>query len=94
MNILHRRRRQEQYCTAFLGGFAAMPLTSGIIKRLIRFIRNKFKYIIRAPWGTHSCPTLVGYIIPQVYHAVGISSPTDVGDIIRTNGAINGNLKI
>jgi len=44
MNILHRLWRQEQYYTAFLGGFAAMPLTSGIIKRLIRFIRNKHKY--------------------------------------------------
>ncbi|MBP3412978.1 MAG: hypothetical protein J6K89_06920, partial [Oscillospiraceae bacterium] len=43
MNILHRLWRQEQYYTAFLGGFAAMPLTSGIIKRLIRFIRNKYK---------------------------------------------------
>ena len=42
MNILHRLWRQEQYYTAFLGGFAAMPLTSGIIKRLIRFIRNKY----------------------------------------------------
>ena len=31
-----------EYYTAFLGGFAAMPLTSGIIKRLIRFIRNKY----------------------------------------------------
>ena len=62
-----------------------------MIKRLIRFI---FKYIIRAPWGTHSCPTLVGYIIPQVYHAVGISFPTSVGNIIRTNGALNGNLTI
>ena len=43
MNILLSLRRQEQYYTAFLGGFAAMPLTSGIIKRLIRFIRNKYK---------------------------------------------------
>jgi hypothetical protein len=46
MNILHRLWRQEQYYTAFLGGFAAMPLTSGIIKRLIRFIRNKYNRII------------------------------------------------
>ncbi|MBP3413296.1 MAG: hypothetical protein J6K89_08550 [Oscillospiraceae bacterium] len=37
MNILHHLWRQEQYYTAFLGGFAAMPLTSSIIKRLIRF---------------------------------------------------------
>ena len=43
MNILHRLWQQEQYYTAFLGGFAAMPLTSGIIKRLIRFIRNKYR---------------------------------------------------
>ncbi|MBP3412515.1 MAG: hypothetical protein J6K89_04580 [Oscillospiraceae bacterium] len=43
MNILHRLRRQEQYYRLFLGGFAAMPLTSGIIKRFIRFIRNKYK---------------------------------------------------
>jgi hypothetical protein len=43
MNILLSLRRQEQYYTAFLGGFAAMPLTSGIIKRFIRFIRNKYK---------------------------------------------------
>ncbi|MBP3412961.1 MAG: hypothetical protein J6K89_06835, partial [Oscillospiraceae bacterium] len=43
MNILHRLWRQEQYYRLFLGGFAAMPLTSGIIKRLIRFIRNKYK---------------------------------------------------
>ena len=42
MNILHRLWRQEQYYRLFLGGFAAMPLTSGIIKRLIRFIRNKY----------------------------------------------------
>ncbi len=42
MNILHRLWRQEQYYTAFLGGFAAMPLVSGIIKRFIRFIRNKY----------------------------------------------------
>ena len=41
MKILLSLRRQEQYYTAFLGGFAAMPLTSGIIKRFIRFIRNK-----------------------------------------------------
>ena len=45
MNILLSLRRQEQYYTAFLGGFAAMPLTSGIIKRLIRFIRNKYKTV-------------------------------------------------
>ena len=45
MNILHRLWRQEQYYTAFLGGFAAMPLTGGIIKRLIRFVRNKYKFI-------------------------------------------------
>jgi len=45
MNILHRLWRQKQYCTAFLGGFAAMPLISGIIKRSIRFIRNKYKTI-------------------------------------------------
>jgi len=38
MNILHRLWRQEQYYTAFLGGSAAMPLVSGIIKRLTRFI--------------------------------------------------------
>jgi len=43
MNILHRLWQQEQYYTAFLGGFAAMPLISGIIKRLNRFIRNKYK---------------------------------------------------
>ncbi|MBP3412602.1 MAG: hypothetical protein J6K89_05015 [Oscillospiraceae bacterium] len=43
MNILHRLWRQEQYYRLFHGGFAAMPLTSGIIKRLIRFIRNKYK---------------------------------------------------
>ncbi|MBP3412070.1 MAG: hypothetical protein J6K89_02315 [Oscillospiraceae bacterium] len=43
MNILHRLWRQEQYYRLFLGGFAAMPLTRGIIKRLIRFIRNKYK---------------------------------------------------
>ena len=43
MNILHRLRRQEQYYRLFLGGFAAMPLTVGIIKRFIRFIRNKYK---------------------------------------------------
>ena len=43
MNILLSLRRQEQYYRLFLGGFAAMPLTSGIIKRLIRFIRNKYK---------------------------------------------------
>jgi hypothetical protein len=47
MNILHRLWRQEQYYTAFLGGFAAMPLTSGIIKRFIRFIRNKYKVCLR-----------------------------------------------
>ena len=41
MKILLSLRRQEQYYTAFLGGFAAMPLTGGIIKRFIRFIRNK-----------------------------------------------------
>ena len=43
MNILLSLRRQEQYYRLFLGGFAAMPLTSGIIKRLIRFIRNKYQ---------------------------------------------------
>ncbi|MBP3412016.1 MAG: hypothetical protein J6K89_02030 [Oscillospiraceae bacterium] len=43
MNILHRLWRQEQYYRLFLGGFAAMPLTSGIIKRFIRFIRNKYE---------------------------------------------------
>ncbi|MBP3412209.1 MAG: hypothetical protein J6K89_03025 [Oscillospiraceae bacterium] len=43
MNILHRLWRQEQYYRLFLGGFAAMPLTSGIIKRFIRFIRYKYK---------------------------------------------------
>ncbi|MBP3413350.1 MAG: hypothetical protein J6K89_08850 [Oscillospiraceae bacterium] len=48
MKILHRLWRQEQYYTAFLGGFAAMPLTSGIIKRFIRFIRNKYKIPPRA----------------------------------------------
>ncbi|MBP3413433.1 MAG: hypothetical protein J6K89_09270 [Oscillospiraceae bacterium] len=37
MNILHRLWRQEQYYRLFLGGFADMPLTGGIIKRLIRF---------------------------------------------------------
>ena len=42
MNILLSLRRQEQYYRLFLGGFAAMPLTGGIIKRLIRFIRNKY----------------------------------------------------
>ncbi len=42
MNILLSLRRQEQYYRLFLGGFAAMPLTIGIIKRLIRFIRNKY----------------------------------------------------
>jgi len=45
MNILLSLRRQEQYYRLFLGGFAAMPLTSGIIKRLIRFIRNKYKLL-------------------------------------------------
>ena len=45
INILHRLRRKKQYYTAFRGGFAAMPLTSGIIKRLIRFIRNKYKTV-------------------------------------------------
>ena len=35
---------QKQYYTAFLGGKAAMPLISGIIKRSIRFIRNKYKF--------------------------------------------------
>jgi len=39
MNILHRLWRQEQYYTAFLGGSAAVPLVSGMIKRLTRFIR-------------------------------------------------------
>jgi len=48
MNILHRPWRQEQYYRLFLGGFAAMPLTSGIIKRLIRFIRNKYKMLYPA----------------------------------------------
>ena len=43
MNILLSLRRQEQYYRLFLGGFAAMPLTVGIIKRFIRFIRNKYK---------------------------------------------------
>jgi len=43
MNILLSLRRQEQYYRLFLGGFAAMPLTSCIIKRFIRFIRNKYK---------------------------------------------------
>ena len=43
INILHRLRRKKQYYTAFLGGHAAMPLISGIIKRSIRFIRNKYK---------------------------------------------------
>ncbi|MBP3412703.1 MAG: hypothetical protein J6K89_05525 [Oscillospiraceae bacterium] len=43
MNILHRLWRQEQYYRLFLGGFASMPLTGGIIKRLIRFIGNKYK---------------------------------------------------
>ncbi|MBE6985602.1 MAG: hypothetical protein E7434_08370 [Ruminococcaceae bacterium] len=41
--ILRRLWRQKQYYTAFLGGFAAMPLISGIIKRSIRFIRNKYQ---------------------------------------------------
>ncbi|MBQ2446758.1 MAG: hypothetical protein II272_09995, partial [Oscillospiraceae bacterium] len=43
INILHRLRRKKQYYTAFRGGLAAMPLISGIIKRSIRFIRNKYK---------------------------------------------------
>ena len=43
MNILLSLWWQEQYYRLFLGGFAAMPLTVGIIKRLIRFIRNKYK---------------------------------------------------
>ena len=43
MNILLSLRRQEQYYRLFLGGFAAMPLISGIVKRLNRFIRNKYK---------------------------------------------------
>ena len=47
MNILHRLRRQKQYYTAFLGGFATVPLMSGIIKRSIRFIRNKYERIIQ-----------------------------------------------
>ncbi len=42
MNILHRLWRKKQYYTAFLGGHAAMPLISGIIKRSNRFIRNKY----------------------------------------------------
>jgi len=41
--ILRRLWRQKQYYTAFLGGFAAMPLICGIIKRSIRFIGNKYK---------------------------------------------------
>ncbi|MBE6984342.1 MAG: hypothetical protein E7434_01775 [Ruminococcaceae bacterium] len=41
--ILRRLWRKKQYYTAFLGGFAAMPLISGIIKRIDRFIRNKYK---------------------------------------------------
>ncbi len=48
INILHRLRRKKQYYRLFLGGFAAMPLTSGIIKRLIRFIRNKYKNPFRS----------------------------------------------
>ena len=43
MNILLSLRRQEQYYRLFLGGFAAMALTVGIIKRFIRFIGNKYK---------------------------------------------------
>ena len=47
INILHRLRRKKQYYTAFRGGLAAMPLISGIIKRSIRFIRNKYNaYVI------------------------------------------------
>ena len=47
INILCRLRRKKQYYTAFLGGKAAMPLISGIIKRSIRFIRNKYNTVKR-----------------------------------------------
>ena len=45
INILRRLRRKKQYYTAFLGGKAAMPLISGIIKRSIRFIRRNKYYL-------------------------------------------------
>ena len=54
INILHRLRRKKQYYTAFRGGLAAMPLISGIIKRSIRFIRNKYKTRASAMCGLAS----------------------------------------